>query len=156
MFSPPNIIIDVSFFWHEVLHKVIETSVNKIINPKYFSFFDAGKLVLGSGFDVLNSTILQRDSIPVSVFNVYDDPTELIDISESNPEITKQLLNNFNKFHWSKHPKQFDFQMTCIGGEGRERLRDGGNLCDNRTSHLFKGENVIFFLHGIVSFATTL
>ena len=62
---------DVSFFWHEVLHKMLETFISKVQfgGKKNFDFFSAGYKVLGDRNGVLNNTKIDLSLIPVSLYN---------------------------------------------------------------------------------------
>jgi hypothetical protein len=123
---------DLSFFWHEVLHILIGR-IKKRGGDGGFDFEAAGKLVLGSpeSGDVMASTVVAREDIPLEVYDVYADPSETTDLSSSNPELVQSLLDSFN-VHWKDHPKQFDWALSCFNPDRLAQMPQ--ELCSKRTS----------------------
>lgn len=121
---------DLSFFWHEVVHIVLEKFTRRL--P---SLYDVGHMVLGSarGGDVMASTEIPSTDIPVQVFDVWSDPNEHNDISKTRPDITADLIKAFN-VHWKDHPAQFDWATTCAQTSRLQQMP--ASLCAKRTSHL--------------------
>lgn len=124
---------DISFFWHEILHIMIAKLANAMTTKKVD--FQTGFPVLGSieSGDVLASTVLKREDIPIEVYNVYDDPTETINLFATHKDVVADMLKSFNE-HWKHRPKMFDFQTTCVDHKRYKVLPQ--SQCATRTSHL--------------------
>jgi hypothetical protein len=126
---------DISFFWHEVVHIVVN-------NIKQFfrggrDFYAAGKKLLGpkeSG-NVLASEVLSWNEIPIALFDVYSDPTETTDLAEKNPEIVSKMIKEFNK-HWADRPEMYDWGLACRVKNRRWHVPEN-NICEARVSDQF-------------------
>jgi hypothetical protein len=130
---------DVGWFWHEFLHLLIKKFRNQFFSPPgFYDFYNAGANKLGpkgSG-DVLASSFVARNRIPVLLFNVWEDEAERFDLSQSRPDVLADVLKSFNE-HWRDHPDQADWHMSCVS---RKRLRNyPAAFCAGRKSQNFKG-----------------
>jgi hypothetical protein len=144
---------DISFFWHEVLHLMINRFHSRINGRVDYSTLGRGVLGSAESGDVLASTEFDRSEIPIEVFlchlstldsrplnifirkvyNIVDDPEERNDLSKSSPDLVADLVRSFNE-HWRDHPKQVDWGLSCLSMDHLQHLP--AEFCSSRTSHL--------------------